>query len=192
MKGGPWLCLSFPMLEIFHSIDLYSWILLVAILVGLSFAAFLGKFSWRPGFAHDAKTEDELKIVLGATLSLFGLLIGFTLSFAISGYNTRMAAEENEAIAIGNAFQRVTLLQQGGKPASFRALHDNPFPRALPHQEPGAVPPGLGEKFPQPFLPGLPNGLLQFIGMAGGPRIKPEQFVLPNIPADGQLRQQQG
>ena len=112
------------MLEILHSIDLYSWILLAAILVGLSFAAFLGKFTWRPGFEHDAKTEDELKIVLGATLSLFGLLIGFTLSFAISGYNTRMAAEENEAIVIGNAFQRVTLLQESHQDQARGILQD--------------------------------------------------------------------
>lgn len=99
------------MLKLLESIDIYSWMLLACIFISLSLAAFLGKFTWGRKFEHDAATEDELKIVLGATLSLFGLLMGFILSFAISGYNMRVAAEENEAIAVGNAFQRTTLLQ---------------------------------------------------------------------------------
>lgn len=89
--------------------------------LGLSFSALLGKFTWGRKFEHDAVTEDEIKIVLGATLSLFGLLIGFILSFAIGGYNARVAAEENEAIAIGNAFHAYNAFE--GEPP--RASEEN-------------------------------------------------------------------
>lgn len=98
------------MLTALHSIDTYSWLLLAFMSLGLILAAFAGKIAWGKRIRHDAGFGDELKIVLGGTLSLFGLLMGFLLTFAISGHNTRMAAEENEAIAIGNAFQRTTLL----------------------------------------------------------------------------------
>lgn len=99
------------MQDFFRTIDSNSWLLLMGIFVSLSLAAFLGKFTWGRKPKRDPINEDGLKIVLGATLSLFGLLLGFILSFAISGYNTRVTAEENEAIAIGNALQRTTLLQ---------------------------------------------------------------------------------
>lgn len=41
---------------------------------------------------------------------MLGLLIGFVLSISINGYNNRQQTEENEAIAIGNAYQRAQLL----------------------------------------------------------------------------------
>jgi hypothetical protein len=100
------------MLTTLSSIDVYSWLLLAFMLVTLIFAVFAGKVAWGKKEKHDAAFVDELKIVLGGTLSMFGLLMGFILTFAISGHNTRMAAEENEAIAIGNAFQRTTLLSE--------------------------------------------------------------------------------
>ncbi|WP_370679565.1 hypothetical protein [Comamonas sp. GB3 AK4-5] len=112
------------MQDFFRNTDMYSWILLVSIFSGLGLAAFLGKYTWGRKFKRDAVAEDELKIVLGATLSLFGLLIGFILSFAIGGYNTRVAAEENEAIAVGNAFQRTTLLQESHQGQAKQILQD--------------------------------------------------------------------
>lgn len=112
------------MQKTFLAIDTNSWILLVSIFALLSLAAFLGKFTWNKRFKHDAVAEDELKIVLGATLSLFGLLIGFILSFAIGGYNMRVAAEENEAIAIGNAFQRNSLLKDSHQQQAKALLQD--------------------------------------------------------------------
>lgn len=100
------------MFDLSYFLDTHSWGLLLLIFLGLGSVAFLGKFTWGREFSHDATSEKELQIILGATLSLFGLLVGFLLSIAIGGYNTRVAAEENEAIAIGNAFQRTTLLQE--------------------------------------------------------------------------------
>ncbi|WP_027017089.1 bestrophin-like domain [Comamonas composti] len=110
--------------SLLDSIDDNSWILLACIFTGLSLAAFLGKYTWGRRYRHEAAADDELKIVLGATLSLFGLLVGFILSFAISGHNTRTAAEENEAIAIGNAFQRATLLDAAHQEQAARLLQN--------------------------------------------------------------------
>ncbi|MCO7636836.1 hypothetical protein [Kerstersia gyiorum] len=93
-------------------IDIYSWTTLVALLASLTLAAFLGKYTWGRRFKHSNTSDDELKVVLGAALSLFALLIGFILTFAINGYNLRVSAEENEAIAIGNALQHTTLLEE--------------------------------------------------------------------------------
>lgn len=112
------------MQDFFRTIDMYSWLLLICIFVGLSGAALLGKFTWGQRVKRDAVAEEEVKIVLGATLSLFGLLIGFILTFAIGGYNTRVAAEENEAIAVGNAFQRTSLLKDSHQGQARQILSD--------------------------------------------------------------------
>ncbi|EPJ92798.1 MULTISPECIES: hypothetical protein [Pseudomonas] len=110
--------------SILYSVDVNSWYLLVSMLLGLCVAAFAGKMTWGQTVRRDAAFDDELKVVLGGTLSMFGLLMGFILSFAISGLNTRMTAEENEAIAIGNAFQRTTLLSESQQEQAEKMLMD--------------------------------------------------------------------
>jgi hypothetical protein len=49
-------------------------------------------------------------LVLGATLTLLGLIIGFTFSMAISRYEQRKNYEEAEANAIGTEYVRADLL----------------------------------------------------------------------------------
>lgn len=106
-------------------IDSHSWATLLSIFLVLGLPALLGKLTWRRHGGQDEVLDDELKIVLGAALSLFGLLMGFILSIAIGGYNTRVTAEENEAMAIGNAFQRTTLLMtESHKDQAEKMLHD--------------------------------------------------------------------
>ena len=112
------------MLSILNSIDVYSWCLLISLLLGLCLAAFAGKITWGAKTGRNVDFDDELKVVLGGTLSMLGLLIGFILSFAISGLNTRVVAEENEAIAIGNAFQRTTLLSESQQQKAEIMLQD--------------------------------------------------------------------
>lgn len=53
---------------------------------------------------------DEYGIVLSATLTLLGLLIGFSFSMAISRYDLRKNFEEEEANAIGTEYLRADLL----------------------------------------------------------------------------------
>ncbi|MDM0027608.1 bestrophin-like domain [Variovorax saccharolyticus] len=59
-----------------------------------------------------AEGGEDFRMILGATLSLLGLIIGFTLSMAISGFNSRQAGEEAEAGAIRTAYLRADLLPQ--------------------------------------------------------------------------------
>jgi hypothetical protein len=63
----------------------------------------------------------DFSIVLGATLTLLGLLIGFSFSMAISRYDQRKNYEEAEANAIGTEYVRADLLPAGDA-AEVRAL----------------------------------------------------------------------
>jgi hypothetical protein len=66
-------------------------------------------------FRHKRRTPDDAAgadagLVLGATLTLLGLIIGFTFSMAISRYEQRKNFEEAEANAIGTEYVRADLL----------------------------------------------------------------------------------
>ena len=58
-------------------------------------------------------TEDlrtDFGVVLAATLTLLGLIIGFSFSMATGRYDLRKTYEEAEANAIGTEYVRVDLL----------------------------------------------------------------------------------
>ncbi|HKS76088.1 MAG TPA: hypothetical protein VJQ82_22945, partial [Terriglobales bacterium] len=54
--------------------------------------------------------REDFGIVLGATLTLLGLIIGFSFSMAVSRYDQRKNYEEAEANAIGTEYARADLL----------------------------------------------------------------------------------
>lgn len=54
--------------------------------------------------------RDDFNAILGATLTLLGLIIGFSFSMALSRYDLRKNYEEAEANAIGTEYLRVDLL----------------------------------------------------------------------------------
>jgi hypothetical protein len=56
------------------------------------------------------ESQDDLTLILGATLTLLGLIIGFTFSMAVSRYDQRKNLEEEEANAIGTEYIRAGLL----------------------------------------------------------------------------------
>jgi hypothetical protein len=58
---------------------------------------------------EDEDTED-FTFIVGATLTLLGLIIGFTFSMAVSRYDQRKNFEEQEANAIGTEYLRVDAL----------------------------------------------------------------------------------
>src|SRR5580658_6432048 len=62
---------------------------------------------WMP-FPESSRAD--FGVVLGATLTLLGLIIGFTFSMATTRYDQRKNLEEEEANAIGTEFVRVDLL----------------------------------------------------------------------------------
>ena len=78
--------------------------------VVLLLAAFLGDTIRRKVHALKEEERDDFGVVLNATLTLLGLLIGFSFSMAISRYDQRKNHEEAEANAIGTEFVRAELL----------------------------------------------------------------------------------
>jgi hypothetical protein len=61
---------------------------------------------------HGLTDEDtqDFTFIVGATLTLLGLIIGFTFSMAVSRYDQRKNFEEQEANAIGTEYVRVDAL----------------------------------------------------------------------------------
>ena len=59
-----------------------------------------------------ALDEDHFDLVLGATLTLLGLIIGFTFSMSMNRYDQRKDREEDEANAIGTEYLRLDVLPQ--------------------------------------------------------------------------------
>jgi hypothetical protein len=63
----------------------------------------------------------DLDLIVTATLTLLGLIIGFTFSMAISRYDQRKTYEEAEANAIGTEYLRIGLLPSADR-ANLRPL----------------------------------------------------------------------
>ena len=92
--------------------DIMSYPLLVFVLslFGLSLAERMGA-SWRRtrrGLEGDER--DDFNMIVAATLTLLGLIIGFSFSMAISRYDQRKNYEEAEANAIGTEYVRADFL----------------------------------------------------------------------------------
>jgi hypothetical protein len=90
-------------------------------LLALALSARLGATVARRWRALDEGERADFGIVLGATLTLLGLIIGFSFSMAISRYDQRKNYEEAEANAIGTEYVRADLLPAADA-ATVRAL----------------------------------------------------------------------
>src|SRR5882672_8108971 len=73
-------------------------------------AARLGFFLRKRQLNLQEEVPRELDLIVGATLTLLGLIIGFSFSMAISRYDQRKNYEEAEANAIGTEYARADLL----------------------------------------------------------------------------------
>ena len=98
-----------------EQINLMNFPLLV---LGLSFgvlllAAVIGDALRSKLHALNEDQRVDFGVVLNATLTLLGLLIGFSFSMAISRYDQRKNYEESEANAIGTEYTRADLLPAG-------------------------------------------------------------------------------
>ncbi|MEM5316865.1 hypothetical protein [Paraburkholderia sp. JHI869] len=91
-------------------------LLFVFLILVLPLAAALGASVLHRYFPLAEEARENYKIVQGATLTLLALLIGFTLSMAVSRYDQRKNLEEEEANAIGTEYLRADLL--GGEAAA--------------------------------------------------------------------------
>jgi hypothetical protein len=84
-------------------------VLVVSFLL-LWLAGWIGRSFRKKKHLEDDASGADAGLVLGATLTLLGLIIGFTFSMAISRYEQRKNYEEAEANAIGTEYVRADLL----------------------------------------------------------------------------------
>ena len=99
----------------------YPLLVFTLALFGLWLSALIGSsFLTRQRHLEEDVRED-FSVILTATLTLLGLIIGFSFSMAISRYDQRKNYEEAEANAIGTEYLRADLLP-GDDAARVRAL----------------------------------------------------------------------
>jgi hypothetical protein len=85
-------------------------LMLVSSFVVLFLAAEAGNFLRTKIRGLNEDEREDFGVILGATLTLLGLLIGFSFSMAINRYDQRKLCEEAEANAIGTEYLRIGLL----------------------------------------------------------------------------------
>jgi hypothetical protein len=98
----------------------HPYFLLFVTFAALWAAARIGLLFRRKHHSPDEDTED-FTFIVGATLTLLGLIIGFTFSMAVSRYDQRKNLEEEEANAIGTEYVRVDALSPADA-AKIRSL----------------------------------------------------------------------
>ncbi len=84
-------------------------VLVISLLV-MVLSAWTGDFFRRREGALQEDEREDYNTVVGATLTLLGLIIGFSFSMAIGRYDQRKNYEEEEANAIGTEYLRADLL----------------------------------------------------------------------------------
>jgi hypothetical protein len=88
----------------------YPFLILVCSLVVFWIAAWIGGWFHARQGAMEKDRHEDFAFVLGGTLTLLGLIIGFTFSMSINRYDQRKNLEEEEANAIGTEYLRADLL----------------------------------------------------------------------------------
>jgi hypothetical protein len=78
------------------------------------FAAWVGDLLRKRSKSSAEANRDDSGVVLAGTLTLLGLIIGFSFSMAINRYDLRKNSEQAEANAIAVAYMRADLLPPSG------------------------------------------------------------------------------
>jgi|SRR5215469_800469 len=86
------------------------WLVFVLVFVILWLSAQAGDLIRKKFLPFKEDERDDFIVVVGATLTLLGLLIGFAFSMAVTRYDQRKNYEEAEANAIGTEYVRADLL----------------------------------------------------------------------------------
>ena len=80
--------------------------------IGLSLSVRLGMLlAKRLKILDDQGIREDFTVIQAATLTLMGILIGFSFSMSVSRYDQRKNFEEEESNAIGTEYLRLDLLQ---------------------------------------------------------------------------------
>ena len=90
----------------------------------LSLSTRIGAGVLKRRLSFEPETREAFGVILTATLTLLGLIIGFSFSMAITRYDQRKNLEETEANAIGTEYVRADLLPAADAPR-VRALLRN-------------------------------------------------------------------
>lgn len=85
-------------------------LIFVAVFLALLLASAMGAWLHRRNLKSEDEQHEDLGIILGATLTLLALIIGFSVSMASTRYDQRKNLEEAEANAIGTEMLRADLL----------------------------------------------------------------------------------
>jgi hypothetical protein len=93
----------------FNLLD-YPFMVLLLSLCSFWASALIGAWLHDKTRGPEEGNRDDFKFVLGGTLTLLVLIIGFTFSMAVSRYDQRKNYEEEEANAIGTEYVRADLL----------------------------------------------------------------------------------
>jgi hypothetical protein len=88
----------------------YPFMVLLLSLGAFWASALIGAWLHEKTRSPEEANRDDFKFVLGGTLTLLGLIIGFTFSMAVSRYEQRKNYEEEEANAIGTEYLRADFL----------------------------------------------------------------------------------
>src|SRR6266481_1353444 len=86
----------------------YPVLVFAAAFVSLSLASELGAWLRRRYSGASDERNEALSVILGASLTLLALIIGFSFSMATNRYDQRKNFEEAEANAIGTELLRPT------------------------------------------------------------------------------------
>ena len=88
----------------------YPVVVFVTSFVFLAISVWIGAYVLRKLRVPREDTREDFGTILAATLTLLGLIIGFSFSMSISRYDQRKTYEEAEANAIGTEYFRADLL----------------------------------------------------------------------------------
>ena len=98
------------MLQDWNSPFRHPYLVFVVSLTAMLLATQIGIYFRKRRLNLEEDARQDLEIIVGATLTLLGLIIGFSFSMAISRYDQRKNYEEAEANAIGTEYVRAELL----------------------------------------------------------------------------------
>jgi hypothetical protein len=93
-----------------NSVFRYPFVILALSLVVLWLAGWVGSYLGKNRRPMEEEDRQHFSVIQGASLTLLGLIIGFSFSMAINRYDLRKSYEEAEANAIGTEYVRASLL----------------------------------------------------------------------------------
>jgi hypothetical protein len=102
----------------------YPFLILLGSLAAFCLSSTVGCWLGKRTEQLEERNREDFRFVLGGTLTLLGLIVGFTFSMAVERYNQRKNYEEEEANAIGTEYVRADLLPLADA-ANVRSLLTN-------------------------------------------------------------------